>query len=166
MELSRDILLRGDTWANVIDKIGFFFKPRVNYNIFKICLSIGILYDSRIQKPESSNNEEPRNVPRNVLQRYDLGLLESIFQASILTTKTVSFSDDERLYIAFDENSDFNKLDYLVEFANFGATKLEELIGDTPAETMEKILGFVETSMNGTNLDLNSLPDDILISDY
>ena len=94
MELTRDILLRGSAWGSAIDSLSPIFKGlknRTNYNIFMVALTIGILYDQRIEKPDSSG-EEPRNVPRNVLQNNDNGKLDFIFQAAVFGKRTVLFS--------------------------------------------------------------------------
>ena len=168
MELTRDILLRGKSWGDAIDCLSPIFKGlknRTNYNIFMVALTIGILYDQRIEKPDSSG-EEPRNVPRNVLQNNDNGKLDFIFQAAILSTTTQNYPEDTRLELAFGEKTDFDKLSFLTEFANFGVTKLVECIGDTPLETMENIKNFIALTISGHNLDIDALPDNILLDDY
>jgi hypothetical protein len=53
----------------------------------------------------------------------------------------------------------------LTQFANFGVTKLVELIGDTALESMENIKNFLAASVEGRNLDIDALPDDILLDD-
>ncbi len=167
MELTRDILLRGSAWGSAIDSLSPIFKGlknRTNYNIFMVALTIGILYDQRIEKPDSSG-EEPRNVPRNVLQNNDNGKLDFIFQAAVLSTSTQDFSEDERLELAFGEKADFDKVSFLTEFANYGVTKLVECIGDTPLESMENIKNFIAVTIAGHNLELDALPDDILLFD-
>lgn len=165
MELTRDILLRGTAWGTTIDSLAPIFKGlknRTNYNIFMVALSIGIMYDQRIEKPDSLG-EEPRNVPRNVLQNNDNGKLDFIFQAAILSTTTQYFSEEERLELAFGEKTDFDKVAFLTEFANFGVTKLMECVGETPLETMENIKNFIAITVEGHNLEIDSLPDDILL---
>lgn len=167
MELTKDILLRGTTWGNTIDALAPIFKGlknRTNYNIFMVALTIGILYDQRIEKPETVG-EEPRNVPRNVLQNNDNGKLDFVFQAAVLSTTTQDLSEERRLELAFGEKTDFDKLAFLTEFANFGVTKLAECIGDTTLEIMENIKNFIAITITGHNLDIDALPDDILLED-
>jgi hypothetical protein len=162
MEITTDIALRGDEWAKAIDQLSSIFKTRTNYSIFMLSLSIGIMYDTRIEKPED-NGEEPRSVPRNVLQNNDNGKLDFMFQAAILSTATESITEDERLDLAFGEKGDFNRIGFLVQFANFGVTKLNECIADSEIETMENIKNFLFSTVEGRNLEIEGLPDDILL---
>ena len=131
MELTTDVLLRGTAWNRAIENLSSIFKTRTHYMIFMLSMTIGIMYDQRIEKPEE-NDEEPKSVPRNVLRNNDNGRLDFIFQAAILSTSSETFTEEERLELAFGEKSDFNKIAFLTQFANFGVTKLVELIGATP----------------------------------
>ena len=164
MEITTDVLLRGTEWDRAISSLGEIFKTRTNYSIYMLCVAIGIMYDKRIEKPEE-NNEEPRTVPRNVLQNNDNGKLDFIFQAAILSTKTEDFSEEERLNLAFGEKSDFNRIAFITQFANFGVTKLTELIGASTIESMENIKNFFSSTVEGRNFDIDTLPDDILLSE-
>ena len=144
MELTTDVLLRGQTWARTIDALSPIFKTRTNYSIYMLCMSIGIMYDQRIDKFDDEELE-PRNVPRNVMQNQDNGRMDFMFQAAILSTKTLDLPEDKRLEIAFgdkEENEGFNKLAFLTSFANFGVTKLAEQIGDSVVESMDNIKTF------------------------
>ena len=125
-------------------------------------MTIGVMYDQRIEKP-SEDNEEPKSVPRNVIRNNDNGKLDFIFQAAILSTTTEHLTEEERLELAFGEKTEFKKVDFLTQFANFGITKLVELIGDTPIESMENIKNFLVSTVEGRNLDIDALPDDILL---
>ena len=164
MEITTDVLLRGTEWDRAISSLREIFKTRTNYSIYMLCVAIGIMYDKRIEKPEE-NNEEPRTVPRNVLQNNDNGKLDFIFQAAILSTKTADFSEEERLNLAFGEKSDFNRMAFITQFANFGVTKLTELIGASTIESMENIKNFFSSTVEGRNFDIDTLPDDILLSE-
>lgn len=164
MEITTDVLLRGTEWDRAISSLGEIFKTRTNYSIYMLCVAIGIMYDKRIEKPEE-NNEELRTVPRNVLQNNDNGKLDFIFQAAILSTKTEDFSEEERLNLAFGEKSDFNRMAFITQFANFGVTKLTELIGASTIESMENIKNFFSSTVEGRNFDIDTLPDDILLSE-
>lgn len=164
MELTTDVLLRGTAWNNAIENLSPIFKTRPHYMLYMLSMTIGIMYDKRIEKPEE-NNEEPKSVPRNVLRNNDNGKLDFIFQAAILSTMTEQFTEEERLELAFGEKTDFNKIGFLTQFANFGVTKLVELIGDTPVESMENVKNFLVSSVEGRNLDIDALPDDILLAE-
>ena len=130
--------------------------------LYILALTIGVMYDQRIEKP-SEDNEEPKSVPRNVIRNNDNGKLDFIFQAAILSTTTEHLTEEERLELAFGEKAEFKKVDFLTQFANFGITKLVELIGDTPIESMENIKNFLVSTVEGRNLDIDALPDDILL---
>ena len=164
MELTTDVLLRGTAWNRAIENLSSIFKTRTHYMIFMLSMTIGIMYDQRIEKPEE-NDEEPKSVPRNVLRNNDNGRLDFIFQAVILSTSSETFTEEERLELAFGEKSDFNKIAFLTQFANFGVTKLVELIGATPLESMENIKNFLFSTVEGRNLDIDAIPDDILLED-
>lgn len=164
MELTTDVLLKGPNWSRVIDELAPIFKTRTNYSIYMLCISIGIMYDQRIEKFEEDENE-PRTVPRNVMQNNDGGKLDFMFQAAILSTKTEQYTEEERLELAFGEGTDFNKLAFLTQFANYGVLKLEEQIGETPLESMENIKSFLVSTVEGNNFDINEIPDDIWLED-
>ncbi len=164
MELTTDVLLRGTAWNRAIENLSSIFKTRTHYMIFMLSMTIGIMYDQRIEKPEE-NDEEPKSVPRNVLRNNDNGRLDFIFQAAILSTSSETLTEEERLELAFGEKSDFNKIAFLTQFANFGVTKLVELIGASPLESMENIKNFLFSTVEGRNLDIDAIPDDILLED-
>ncbi len=164
MELTTDIYLRGTAWNKAIENLSAIFKTRPHYMLYILSLSIGIMFDQRIEKPEE-NNEEVKSVPRNVLRNNDNGKLDFMFQAAILSTTTEQFTEEQRLDLAFGEKTSFKKIDFLTQFANFGVTKLVEQIGDTPLESMENIKNFLVSIVEGRNLDIDALPDDILLSD-
>lgn len=164
MELTTDVLLRGTAWNRAIENLSPIFKTRTHYMIFMLSMTIGIMYDQRIEKPEE-NGEEPKSVPRNVLRNNDNGRLDFIFQAAILSTSSETFTEEERLELAFGEKSDFNKIAFLTQFANFGVTKIVELIGETPLESMENIKNFLFSTVEGRNLDIDAIPDEILLEE-
>ena len=167
MELTTDVLLRGEIWNRTINELSPIFTTRTNYSIYILCMSIGIMYDQRIDKFEDEDIE-PKSVPRNVMQNQDNGKLDFMFQAAILSTKTEELSEDERLELAFgdkEENEGFNKIGFLTQFANFGVTKLSEQIGETPVESMENIKSFLVSTVEGNNFDINAIPDDVWLED-
>ena len=158
MEITTDVALRGTAWDQAIDALAPLFKPRSQYSIFMLSLSIGIMYDRRIVSDEDYRH----SVPRNVIQNNDNGKLDFMFQAAILSTTTESFTEDQRLEIAFGEKTDFKKIDFLTQFANFGVTRLVEHIGSSPIESMENIKNFLAATVEGNNFDIDALPDDLL----
>lgn len=164
MEIRSDPSLRGTAWSQAIEAFSPIFKTRPHYMIFMLALSVGIMYDKRIAEPVE-NGEEPKSVPRNVIRNNDNGKLDFMFQAAVLSTTTEDFTEEQRLDLAFGEKSEFGKIDFLIEFANFGVTKLVELIGETTLESMENIKNFLVSTVEGRNLDIDGLPDDILLED-
>ena len=162
MEITTDVALRGIAWDQAIDAFAPLFKPRSQYSIFMLSLSIGIMYDQRIVSEEDYRH----SVPRNVIQNNDNGKLDFMFQAAILSTTTESFTEDQRLELAFGEKTDFKKIDFLTQFANFGVTKLVEYIGSSNVESMENIKNFLATTVEGNNFDIDALPDDLLTEEY
>ena len=162
MEITTDVALRGTAWDQAIDALAPLFKPRSQYSIFMLSLSIGIMYDRRIV----SEDDYRHSVPRNVIQNNDNGKLDFMFQVAILSTTTESFTEDQRLELAFGEKTDFKKIDFLTQFANFGVTKLVEHIGSSNVESMENIKNFLATTVEGNNFDIDALPDDLLMEEY
>lgn len=165
MELTTDISLRGTAWNKAIEELNDIFKTRTNYMIYMLSLSIGIMYDKREEKLPIAEGEEVKSVPRNVVRNNDSGKLDFMFQAAILSTTTELFSEEERLELAFGEKTDFKKIDFLTQFANFGVTKIIELIADTAIESMENIKNFLVSTVEGRNLEIDALPDDILLGE-
>ena len=164
MVITTDIPLKGKPWNRVTDSFSLIFSTRTHYSIFILALSIGIMYDQRIEKLEEDIGEI-KTVPRNVVQNNDNGRLDFFFQAAVLTTTTENFEEEHRLELAFADEVDFNKIAFLIPFANFGVTKLEELIGDTDIESMENIKNFLASTVEGSNFDIDGLPDDILLEE-
>lgn len=164
MELTTDVYLRGTAWNRAIENLSPIFKTRTHYMLYILAMAIGIMYDQRIEKP-SGDNEETKSVPRNVLRNNDNGKLDFMFQAAILSTTTEQFTEEERLDLAFGEKTDFKKIEFLTQFANFGITKLVDLIGNTIIESMENIKNFLISTIEGRNFDIDTLSDDILLND-
>lgn len=166
MEITSDVMLRGSDWVMAIDNLSDVFSTRTHYTLYIIAMSIGIMYDKRIENPaENEKDQKWPSVPRNVLQNNDNGKLDFMFQAAILSTSTEDFSEEERLDLAFGEKSDYNRLAFLTQFANYGVSKLVEYIGDSTIETMENIKNFLFSTVDGRNLEIDPLPDEILLDD-
>ena len=164
MEITSEVHLKGTAWSQVIAAFSTIFASRPNYMLYMLAMSIGIMYDKRIEKPEE-NGEESKSIGRNVFYNNDNGKMDYMFQAAVLSTTTEAFTEDERLELAFGEKTEFNKVGFLTEFANFGVTKLVELIGNSPLESMDNIKNFLVSTVEGRNLDIEALPDDLLLYD-
>lgn len=158
IRLKSDILLKGDAWVNAIESLSDIFKEKTNYSIFLLSTVIGILYDKTLEElPYSDNLHSTPSVPRNVFN-ISSDVFDYLFQTAILTTKNFNYNEEERLKFAFDEKCfDFNRLQFLISFANFGVTKLLQLVGNDNLETMENIKNFLTSTMEGTNWDIDEL---------
>lgn len=163
MVITNDIPLRGTAWNKAISELGDIFSTRTHYSLFMLSLAIGIMYDKRIESPEE-NGEDVKSVPRNVINNNDNGKLDFYFQAAILSTRTEDLTEEKRLELAFGEKTDFNKVNFLLSYANFGVKKLVENIGLTPIESMEKIKNFLVSTMEGRNFEIDDL-DELSIED-
>ena len=161
MEITSDIHLKGTAWKRAIEELSNIFATRTHYSLFMLCLAIGIMYDKRVLEPEE-NGEDVKSVPRNVINNNDNGKLDFYFQAAILSTLTETLDEEERLELAFGEKAEFNKVSFLVSFANFGVEKLVEQLGDNELETMESIKNFLVSTVEGRNFDIDALPIDDL----
>ena len=161
MEITTDILLKGRTWDRLVTELKNIFANRTNYQIFMLALSIGVMYDKRLVFDDEPGIN-PRSVPRNVLQNNDNGKLDTIYQAAVLSTLTENYDEEERLELAFGENNNINKIAFLSEFANFGATKLEELIGTSEIETVENIKNYLCSTVEGLNFEIDDLSDEFV----
>ena len=164
IRLKSDIPLKGDAWVNAIDSLSDIFKERTNYNIFLMSTVIGILYDKQIEElTYTDETNAPPSVPRNVFNTASSDIFDYLFQTAILTTKTVEYDETERLDLAFnDKRTEYNRIQLLVKFANYGVTKLLELVGDDNLETMENIKNFLTSTVEGTNWDIDDLVIDEL----
>ena len=162
MEITSDIHLKGTAWNKAITGLSEIFTTRTHYSLFMLSLAIGIMYDKRIESPEE-NGEDVKSVPRNVINNNDNGKLDFYFQSAILSTLTENISEEERLELAFGEKTEFNKIAFLVQFANFGATKLADLIGSTALESMENIKNFMVSTVEGRNFEIDALPIEELV---
>ena len=164
MDIKTDIMLSGDIWDETIEKLKPIFNTRTNYMLYILSVSVGIVYDKKIEALPSSSSES-KSVPRMVIHNNDNGRLDYLFQAAILNTDTITLSEKERLELAFNDKCDFDRIGLLTQFANFGIGKIHEQIGSDAVETMQNIMDFLSSSVNGTNFDIDDISEDILIQD-
>lgn len=158
MVIQSDLLLRGAEWPKVIAAYSKLFTQRPNYHVFLLATTIGVLFDKRISVvAEEDNGTNPSSVPRNVFNNNSEPF-DELFQTAVLITATEELSDEQRLELAFGEgDKQFDKRAFLMSFANFGITKLAELISNDEIESAENLKNFLTLSMEGNNLDLDPL---------
>lgn len=168
MELKSDIILKGEAWDAVNRKMkGVFFDTL--WDAFKISVSIGILYDSVINDDEIEDDKTTHNIPRTMFNRYSEEM-SFFFKTAILTSTLIDFSEKDRLYLAFSEDvkaeelegedeemlkngvsdaaMNFDKIQFLKGFSNFGIEKIYECLTDNESETIENITNFLKDSYN------------------
>ena len=157
MEITTDVILKGNLWKNLTSTLKPIFKTY--WEVYKLCISIGIMYDKQYEF-ETPKDESPISIPRTILHRNE-NILNMMFQAAILSTNLYDYEENDRLNLAFDDENamEFNKLQFLTKFANFGAIKLEKLIGIDDIETMENIKSFLSSSVEGNNFEVTSIDE-------
>lgn len=157
MEITTDVILKGNIWKELTEKLRNIFKT--NWEVYELCTGIGIMYDKQYEF-EMSKDESQISIPRTLLQRYSQ-LLDIMFQSAILSTCNVEYNEQERLNLAFDDEKaiEFNKMQFLTKFANYGAIELEKLLGIDDVETMENIKTFLTSSVEGHNYDIDPIAE-------
>lgn len=168
MEITSDVMLKGSDWRKALDLFAPFFPQTLqpNYSIFAISISIGIMYDRQLEVAGEETPEEKENrpsVPRTVLHPHNTDL-DFLFQSAILTTALVSFTEEQRMDLAFNPSTEikFAKLDFLSKYANFGVGKLLEQGSDDPIEAMQKIKTFLASTIEGYNYEIDGISEDDL----
>ncbi len=177
MEVRSDLIFKGPIWSR-LDR-GYHKKIfETQWGIFKICLSIGILYDTQLDDDESDLDEDGLNIPRTMFNRFGAEM-QFFFQAAILTSHCIELSERDRLYLAFSEEipeeelegddaellkrgvSDkafnFNKVEFMRKFANYGAQKINKCLSINDSETMENLMDFLYASYKGETEELKAL---------
>lgn len=161
-KITRDIALKTPDWEKLISQM-YRTVFSTMYNMYVLCVSIGIMYDQQIDvdpKEEDPAGQIPRNVLVNNKEE-----LEILFQTAILTSDQISFSEDERLELAFGDTNpikDFDQLNFLTRFANYGAKVLAEKMGDDVLESMENIKDLLSATVAGLNFEIDPIDLDAL----
>ena len=164
MEIASDVLLKGDAWSEARKKVERIFVTRPNYMLYILAMSVGILHDKRI-KELPSQGEDPLNVPRTVLTNHNNSRLDLMFQAAILSSLTVDYSEEERLQYAFAEKTEFKKMEFLTQFANYGITQIAPLLTESDVESMENLKQFLDNALEDFNDDAELIIDEDLMVD-
>ncbi len=152
MELKSDAILKGPIWHDTLERlVGTVFETQ--WDVYALCISIGMMYDCQVEADSMvpANYElDPHTVGRNVLGKaQNKSLLEFMLQSALITTKHLQLDENERLELAFNENAklEFNPVPFLTKYANYGVTRLAEVISDTSdVEMLEAIMTFLNTA--------------------
>lgn len=168
MELTTDASLKGPIWAETLDKLrGTVFETY--WDVYALCISIGMMYDCQIESDAmvpAGYDAEPRSVPRNMLgHAQNKALLEFMLQTALVTTKHLDLAEEERLELAFgsDKKLDFNPVAFLTKYANYGVTKVHEVISDAEdVELLEQLMTFLNSTYEA---GVGVLDDDVDLDD-
>ena len=172
MEVKSHLICKGETWYQINNRLVHTFFETL-WDAFKLSISIGILYDHA--KEDLDDSEEQATVPSSMFNRNSEEM-SYFFKTAIMTSKTVDFSEKDRLYLAFSEDVKeeelegddrellingvsekallFDKVAFLKRFANYGAEKLAACISNNDNETMENLMDFLNDSYNGETEEL------------
>jgi len=146
MEFTQDIIYKTDQ-RYVFDRLQHnkVFSRFIDLLIFSI--SIGIVYDER----REVLGEERIEIARNTLMQPRLRkALNFLFQTAVLTNEDLSkiYDDDTRMQLAFDDDfkvENFDRLQFLLEFAPFGLDMIEErVLHDNPGTAIDNLEEFLE----------------------
>lgn len=187
MELKSDIEFYSEAWGEINEKLkGTFFDTL--WDAFRLCVSIGILYDSWISDQDHVDDKPTASIPRNMYNRNSEDM-SYFFKTAILTSKRIDYSERDRLYLAFSEDIrvedledneedilkkgvseqalSFNKIGFLKKFANYGADKIAKCISDNSSETMENIMQFLDDSYNCRTEELIAMKkvEDVIVDE-
>ena len=120
------------------------------WDLYALSIAIGMMHDCQIDSEDmvpEGYDREPRYIPRNMLGHVqNEAMLEFRFRTALITTKHLDPDKDRRLELAFGDGvkPDFSPVAFFARFANYGVTKLYELISDTDdSETMEEFMSFL-----------------------
>ena len=157
MYIGSDISLRGDVWNDTLDKL----KPIIetNYGVFVLSVAIGIFADKQIETLDTSlSSDSYRSIPRSILHN-NVHIFDLLFKSAIITSTTVDFSEDERMELAFNDDSkaektkNFGKMAFLTKFANYGVTQLAQRITDDPLENIEALNKYIVDCADGLGFE-------------
>ena len=136
MALKTDAVLKGPIWDITLNRlVGTVFKTQ--WDVYALSIAIGMMYDCQIESDDmvpDGYDTEPHTVGRNVLgHAQNRSLLEFMLQTAMITTKHLDLDENERLEIAFndDKKLNFNPIQFLTKFANYGISMINDVIDDT-----------------------------------
>lgn len=152
--ITKDIIFYGEKWKQIDEKFSPFLTKELQpyFTIFKLCASIGIMYDE--QSDFNENDQYSITIPRTVLMN-NLSELDYLFQTAIISSKHASLNVDERLDLAFNDANEieFDKILFLKKFANWGVDKWLSIISTTatnlPIDRIYRINQYIESVKNG-----------------
>lgn len=189
MELKSNLICKGKIWYE-LNKILVNDKQifETFWQVFKISLAIGILYDKQEIDLENYEPDDKVELPRQMFNR-EISQMDMFFQSAILTSNCINFNEKDRLYLAFSANLsddevtkeereelkkgvsqdafEFNQIAFLKQFANYGSRKIYSLLSENDGELLSNFMEFFDDSYKGITPELvemakvESMEDDI-----
>lgn len=134
MVINTDIMLYHPLWERadieLCGKEGISLFNRL-IDVYILACSIGIKSDKTITPTQEEQLQNPKTIGRNTymsLTNTDLReLLDFMIQNAIINSKTLAFSEDDRLKLAFDPDfviQKFSPTSFLTGFANYGISEI------------------------------------------
>lgn len=163
MRIGSNIILRGDAWAETIDKL----KPIIDtfYGVYVISVAIGIFADKQIDTLDATLYPDSKFEINSATLHHNSQTLDLLFKSAIITTGNVEFSEDFRMELAFNDDTrleeakSFNQMGFLTKFANYGVTQLAQRITDDPLENIEALNKYIIECTDGLGFDDFDLDD-------
>ncbi len=163
MRIGSNIVLRGDAWAEAIDKL----KPIIDtfYGVYVISVAIGIFTDKQIDALDSTLYPDSKFEINSSMLHHNSQTLDLLFKSAIITTGNVEFLEDLRMELAFNDDTrseeakNFNQMGFLTKFANYGVTQLAQRITDDPLESIEAINKYIVECSDGLRFEDFELDD-------
>ena len=157
MRIGSNIVLRGDAWAEAIEKL----KPIIDtfYGVYVISIAIGIFADKQIESPEVTHYPDAKFEINSAMLHHNSQILDLLFKSAIITTGSVDFSEEFRMELAFNDDTrleeakNFNPMGFLTKFANYGVTQLAQRITDDSLENIEALNKYIVECADGLRLE-------------
>lgn len=168
MRIGSNVILRGDAWAEAIEKL----KPIIDtfYGIYILSIAIGIFADKQIDTLDMNLHPDSKFEINSATLHHNSQILDLLFKSAIITTGNVDFSEDFRMELAFNDDTrleeakSFNQMTFLSKFANYGVSQIAQILTDDPLECIEALNKYVVECTEGIVIDDFDL-DDLYIAE-
>ena len=103
MRIGSNVVLRGDAWAEAIDKL----KPIIDtfYGVYVLSVAIGIFADKQIDTLDMNRYTDSKFEINSAMLHHNSQILDLLFKSAIITTANVDFSEDSRMELAFNDDT-------------------------------------------------------------
>lgn len=163
MRIGSNIVLRGDAWAETIDKL----RPIIDtfYGVYVISVAIGIFADKQIEALDTTLYPDAKFEINSATLHHNSQILDLLFKSAIITTGNLEFSEDLRMELAFNDDTkleeakNFNQMGFLTKFANYGVTQLVQRITYDTLENIEALNKYIVECVDGLGFEDFDLDD-------